>query len=261
MLVVLDIGNTHTVVGLYKGEQLIEHWRLETHQGRTSDEMGILLRQLFAASNLNIASTTGAIVACVMPTVLNTTCEMLSRYFNVEPVIVGPGIRTQMPILYENPREVGADRIVNAVAAYQRYQCGLVVVDFGTGVTFDAVSPRGEYLGGVIAPGIEISTEALFQQASKLPRVELNPPDRVVGRNTVTSMQSGFYYGYVGMVEEIARRMRQELSRGNNGFDAKCIATGALAAQIAQDARCIESVHPHLTLEGLRILYERNTSR
>ena len=256
MLVVIDIGNTNTVIGLFDGEELQTHWRLQTRPHRTADELGILMRQLFDAAEIPLNSVSGAIIACVMPTAQPTVTEMLKRYFNVEPLVVGPGIRTQMPILYENPREVGADRIVNAVGAYARYHCGMIVVDFGTATTFDAISPRGEYLGGVISPGIRISSEALFKQASKLPRVEFACPDRIVGRNTVTSMQAGLFFGYVGLVEEIVRRMKLELN-----FEARCIATGGLAPLIAGEAKSIQAVHPHLTLEGLRLLYERNTTR
>ncbi len=255
-LLVVDIGNTNTVFGVFDGEQLLSHWRIQTHSQRTADELGILIRQFFQIEGLDTTKIQGAIVACVMPTALPAVNDMLTRYCKVDPLLVGPGIRTQMPILCENPREVGADRIVNAVGAYARYRQGLIVVDFGTATTFDAVSPRGEYLGGVIAPGIKISAEALFQHASKLPRVELVRPERVVGRNTVTSMQSGLIFGYVGLVEEIVRRMRAEL-----GFDVQCVATGGLADLIASEAPCIKAVHSHLTLEGLRLIFERNAPR
>ena len=205
---------------------------------------------------LDTTKIQGAIVACVMPTALPAVNDLLTRYCKVDPLLVGPGIRTQMPILCENPRVVGADRIVNAVGAYARYRQGLIVVDFGTATTFDAVSPRGEYLGGVIAPGIKISAEALFQHASKLPRVDLVSPQLIISHNTVTSMQSGLIFGYVGLVEEIVRRTRAEL-----GFDVQCVATGGLADLIASEAPCIKAVHPHLTLEGLRLIFERNASR
>ena len=253
MLIVIDIGNTNIVLGAYEGDVLVDHWRLQTHTGHTIDEMGILLRQLFAARAVDLDAIDSAIISCVMPTMLGTTVGMLERYFDVTPLVVGPGIRTHMPILCDNPKEVGADRIVNSVAGYELYKEGLIVVDFGTATTFDAVSPKGEYLGGAIAPGINISAEALFQKASKLPRIELTRPDKVVGKNTVASMQSGIFFGYVGLVRAIVSRMKDEL-----GFPVRTIATGGLAGLFAQETNCIEEIHKHLTLEGLRILYHRN---
>jgi type III pantothenate kinase len=193
------------------------------------------------------------IISCVVPPLLRPLTEMTERYLGARLRVVGPGIRTQMPILYENPREVGADRIVNAVAGYEKHRRGLLICDFGTATTVDAVTPQGEYLGGVIAPGIGISAEALFQRASKLPRVEITRPPRVVGRNTVESMQSGLLYGYVGLVKEIVGRMRAELP-----FEVLVMATGGLATLIAQETDCIDEIDPHLTLEGLRLLWERN---
>lgn len=253
MLIVIDVGNTNIVLGAYDGDVLVDHWRLQTHTGHTIDEMGILLRQLFAARSVDLDSIDAAIISCVMPTMLGTTVGMLERYFDVTPLVVGPGIRTHMPILCDNPKEVGADRIVNSVAAYELYKEGLIVVDFGTATTFDAVSPKGEYLGGAIAPGVNISAEALFQKASKLPRIELTHPEKVVGKNTVASMQSGIFFGYVGLVTEIVTRMKAEL-----GFPVRTIATGGLAQLISEETSCIENIHKHLTLEGLRILYHRN---
>lgn len=253
MLVVIDVGNSNTVVGAFDGERLVDHWRLETHAASTSDQIGILLRQFFAAREVDVRAVDSGIVSSVVPTLQPTVLEALRRYFGIEALVVGPGIRTQMPILSENPREVGADRIVNAVAAYHHYRQGLIVVDFGTATTFDAITPRGEYLGGAIAPGLQISAEALFGATSKLPRVELVRPAQALGRNTVASMQAGILFGYVGLVEELVGRLSDELP-----FEVRCVATGGLAELIAAEASCIDEVRPHLTLEGLRLLYERN---
>ena len=254
MLLVIDIGNTNTVLGLFKDNELLLQWRLRTHGYYTVDELGILLRQLLDSRAVDPAGLDAAIIACVMPTMLPTVRQTMRSYFNLEAVVVGPGVRTHMPILAENPREVGADRIVNAVAAYHRFQCGLIIVDFGTATTFDVVSPKGEYLGGAIAPGLRISAEALFQQASKLPRIELEIPRHAVGRNTVTSMQSGIVLGYVGLVNELIKRIEDEVD-----FDIRCVATGGLAELISRECPCIEEVLPHLTLEGLRLIHEFNT--
>jgi len=253
VLLAIDVGNTNTVLGAFDGATLRHQWRVETSQSRTYDEWGILARQLFASAGLDPARIEAVVVSSVVPPLAFSLEQMALRYFGHRPLFVGPGVKTGMPILYENPREVGADRVVNAVAAYHRWRQGLVVVDFGTATTFDAVSPRGEYLGGAIAPGISISMEALFRHASKLPRVEFARPPSVVGKNTVASMQSGLVYGYVGLVDGICGRMEAEL-----GFPAKVVATGGLAPLIAGVSHAISEVDEHLTLDGLRLIHELN---
>ncbi len=253
MLLAIDVGNTNTVLGVFEGAALRQQWRVETSHVRTSDEWGILTRQLFAAVNLDPARVDGVAVSSVVPPLAQALEQMAQRYFGRKPLFVGPGVKTGMPILYDNPREVGADRVVNAVAAWQRWKCGLVVVDFGTATTFDAISPKGEYLGGAICPGIAISMEALFRHAARLPRVEFARPPQVVGRNTVHSMQSGLVYGYVCLVDGLCARMQEEL-----GFPTKVVATGGLAPLLAGVSHTISEVDEHLTLEGLRLVHELN---
>jgi len=252
MLLVIDVGNTNIVAGLFEGEALQEQFRIGTAPGRTSDELGVLFLDLFQHRGVH-PNLQGAIISCVVPDQLDTLVRTCRDWLKVDPLVVGPGIKTGMPILADNPREVGADRIVNGVAAFSQVGAGCVVVDFGTATTFDCVSPKGEYLGGVIAPGFRISAEALFRRASKLPRVELSRPRKVIGRNTIHSMQSGLYYGYVSLVDGVCERIQAEL-----GGPCAILATGGLAAVISESSQAIQQVVPDLTLQGLRLLWERN---
>jgi type III pantothenate kinase len=257
MLLALDIGNTNIVVGVFTGAQLVHSWRLSTQRQRTADEMGMWVLQLFHHGRLDPADVDGVVLASVVPTLTRPTVEMARRYFDREPLVVDALTDTGMPVLYDAPSDVGADRIVNGVAAYERYGRSdarpLIVVDFGTATTFDAISASGEYLGGVICPGVNISADALFQRAARLPRVDVRRPDTVVGRTTVGSMQSGLFWGYIGLVEGLVTRMRGEL-----GETAACVATGGLAEMIAPDARAIDFVDRDLTLHGLRLIWARN---
>lgn len=253
MLLVLDVGNTNISLGLFEGEGLLHHWRIASRRAGTPDEYAILLRNLLEGVKVPLDAINAVMMASVVPPMDGTLEEMVRGLLKLTPLTVGPGTKTGMPVLYDNPREVGADRIVNAVATFAQYGGPAIVVDFGTATTFDAVSARGEYLGGVIAPGIGISAEALFERAAKLPRIEITRPRSVIGKTTVGSMQSGLFYGYLALVDGVVRRMQQEM-----GGTKVVVGTGGLAALILADSETVDRVDPLLTLTGLRLLYERN---
>ncbi len=252
MILAIDVGNTNIVLGVFKNEEIIARWRISTDRERTADEYGIILINLFQHARLEMKEVEAIVISSVVPPLMLNLERMCKRFFNINPMIVGPGIKTGLPIKMDNPREVGSDRIVNAVAGYNLYGGPLTIVDFGTATTFCAVSKKGEYLGGAIAPGIGISTEALFAKAAKLPRVELKKPSSVIGKNTIHGMQAGIIFGYVGLVDEIVRRFKQELG------ECKVLATGGLAEMIAKESTAIDIVEPFLTLIGLRLIYNRN---
>jgi type III pantothenate kinase len=252
-LLAIDVGNTHTVVGVYENEKLVRHWRVLSDAGRTADEYGVLLWNLYRASDLPIPRRSAIIVCSVVPPMTKVVEDLCRDYFHSEPLVVGPGVKTGMPILYDNPKEVGADRIVNAVAAYEKYKETCIVVDFGTATTFDCISAKGEYLGGVITPGLGISLDALVTRTAKLPRVELVRPPKVVGKNTVHAIQAGIVYGYVALVDGLVARIRNEM-----GAKARVIATGGFATMLAPESTTIETFDEFLTLEGLRLIHHRN---
>ncbi|GGD99724.1 type III pantothenate kinase [Paenibacillus nasutitermitis] len=253
MILVIDVGNTNIVIGIYQEKTLVQHWRLSTNRSATVDEYGIMIHNLFQFAGYRLEQMEGVIISSVVPPLMRMLEQLCAKYLRKTPHIVGPGVKTGLNIRYENPREVGADRIVNAVAGIEKYGAPLIIVDFGTATTFDYIDAAGDYIGGAIVPGIGISTEALYQRAAKLPRIELVKPKSVIGRNPVTSMQAGIIYGYAGQVDGIVRRIFKE-------FNVKphVVATGGLAELIATESETIEEVDPLLTLDGLRIIYQRN---
>lgn len=253
MLLAIDIGNTNTVIGLYDADQLAHHWRLETKKGRTADELGVFLKELLQFEGRGLSAIDGVVVSNVVRPMQQPIVQMCEKYLKCRPVMVGPEIKIDITIETDLPSEVGADRIVNAVAAYHKYKTDLIIVDFGTATTFDYVSRKGEYCGGLIAPGVGISAEALFSQADQLPRVEIKKPDRVIGRNTVECIQSGIYYGYAGLVDSVIARMEREI-----GHPCKVIATGGLSPLIGGESNKISECNEFLTLEGLKLIYRWN---
>jgi type III pantothenate kinase len=253
MLLAIDIGNTNVVLGVFEGERLRESWRIGTKASITADEYAVIVKDLFAFSGIDFKEIDGIIISTVVPPLLSIMSEMSRKYFKIEPLVVTSELKTGITLSYENPREIGADRIVNAAAAFRLYGGPLIIIDFGTATTFCAVTANGEYLGGAITPGVKISAEALYQRAAKLPRVELTRPRTIIGRDTVSAMQAGILYGYAGLVDGIVERMKKELSP-----DARVIATGGLAELVTPEAKSAIEVRPNLTLEGLRFIFDAN---
>ncbi|HSI65776.1 MAG TPA: type III pantothenate kinase [Planococcus sp. (in: firmicutes)] len=253
MNLVMDIGNTNIVLGIFDQDQLIHQWRMETDRHKTEDEYGMQIKALLNDAGLAFSSIEGIIMSSVVPPIMFSLESMCSKYFQIKPLIVGPGVKTGLNIKYENPREVGADRIVNAVAAIEEYGSPLIIVDFGTATTYCYINEARQYMGGAIAPGINISTEALFNRAAKLPRIEIMRPANVVGKNTISAMQSGIVFGYVGQAEGIVTRMKAQSRE-----EPTVIATGGMASMIAKESVIVDIVDPHLTLKGLHLIYKRN---
>lgn len=256
LLLVIDVGNTNIVFGVYKGEDLLYDWRISTEKNRTSDEYGLLFEQIFKYHGLYMRDVEDVIISSVVPTLMHTLPAMSKKYLKIDPIVIGPGVKTGMNIKYDNPKEVGADRIVNAVAAYEKYGGPIIIVDSGTAITFCAVSKSGDYLGGAITPGINISAEALFMRTAKLPKVEIAKPPSVIGKNTVNSIQSGLVYGYIGLVDYMIERMIQEMEVSVD--EVKVVATGGFSTLISSESRYIKIIDKLLTLEGLKIIYKRN---
>ena len=254
MLLVFDIGNSNIVLGTYEGKKLLRHWRISTDRSKTGDECGMLINNLFRYQGIRMTDIDAIIISSVVPPLVVPMVKMCERYFHIHPLVVGPGIKTGVRLKYENPREIGADRIVNVVGAYEQYGGPLIVIDIGTATTFDVVADNGDFLGGVIAPGLGSSADALFQRAAKLPRIELVTPKNVICRNTITGMQAGIIFGYVGQIDEIVRRIKKEI-----GTEMKVVATGGYARMISRESQTIDKIDHFLTLTGLRVLYERNS--
>lgn len=253
MLLAVDIGNTNIALGIFDEKKLLHHWKLRSEREKTSDEYEVVLLNLLSLAHLGAEDITSIIISSVVPPLTPVFQDLGQELMGVRPLVIGPGLKTGMPILYENPQEVGADRVVASVAAFEKYGGPVIVVDFGTATTFDAVSSRGEYLGGAIAPGIQIAAEALYLKTAKLPRIEIKKPRQAIGRTTVTSMQSGLYFGYIGLVSKVISEISKEL-----GERTHVVATGSFAAQIHSDLEQIDHLEPFLVLEGLRIIQERN---
>ena len=259
MLLAFDVGNTNIVLGVFKDGNLIQNWRMETDNNKSADEYGMLVNQLFSYEGLNTKEVKDVIISTVVPSVLYTLQHLSMKYFKKRAIVVGPGVKTGLIIKYDNPKQVGADRIVNAVAAFAKYGGPLILVDFGTATTFCAITENAEYLGGTIAPGVKIASDALFEKTAKLPKVELEEPGRVICRNTIESMQSGLVYGHMGMVDYIVKKMKSELAAySKTGKTPTVVATGGLATLIEGGIDCIDLVDKLLTLEGLQLIYEKN---
>jgi len=253
MLLVIDVGNSNNVIGLFSGQKLLTHWRIRTEWNRTTDEYWVLIKEFILLNNVDTETIDDIVISCVVPPLVPILKNMGRKYFSCEPLVVGPGIKTGISILYSNPAEVGADRIVNSVAAFEKYGGPLIIIDFGTATTFDVVSRKGEYLGGAIFPGIQISLEALFKHTAKLPRIDMLIPENAIGKSTVESIRSGAVYGFAGMIEGLVRQIKNEL-----GQKAHVVATGGIVEWVASKSKVIDTQDLFLTLDGLRIIYEKN---